>query len=245
MPNWTWNKITCKKELADKLLTKEEDKFLLDFNKIIPMPKTLKLVAGSIERDSVACYYHSLDEVGQKEIKNILDNKTDWYYGDYYNKYRTLIEGGHKDISVINKLRENYDPNGYTTETFKKFDNIDELGKQYIDNIKQHGCPHWYDWCTKHWGTKWNVWDDVHVSYNEEIDEYEIEFSTAWSIPHGIFEKYFDMCKDGELNWIYEDEDYNGTHILTKENGELVDTVEYYEEEEFDDEEEVDGGLEV
>ena len=52
------------------------------------------------------------------------------------------------------------------------------------------------------------------------------------------------MCKDGELNWIFEDEDYNGTHILTKENGELVDTVEYYEEEEFDDEE-VDGGLEV
>ena len=58
MPNWTWNKITCKKELADKLLTKEEDKFLLDFNKIIPMPKTLKLVAGSIERDSVACYMY-------------------------------------------------------------------------------------------------------------------------------------------------------------------------------------------
>lgn len=229
MPNWTYNRITCKKKLADELLTKDNDRYILDFNKLIPMPKTLKLVAGSIEKESVACYYHSLSKNDRKKLKDILTTKKDWYYGNYYNKYETFIKRCYKEKELLNKLRANYNPDNYVSEIYKRIDNINELGKQYVDNIINYDCPHWYDWCNKNWGTKWNVLDEVNVSYNEEIDEYEISFSTAWSIPTGIFKKYFEMCKDGELNWLYEDEDYDGTHILTKENGELVDRVEDYE----------------
>ena len=70
MPNWTWNKITCKKSLGDKLIEKTEDGYKFDFNKIIPMPSSLKLTAGSIEEKSVASYYLSLNELEQKEIQN-------------------------------------------------------------------------------------------------------------------------------------------------------------------------------
>lgn len=45
IPNWTTNKIICKKELGDKLLTKTDEGYSLDFNKLIPMPKELKIEA--------------------------------------------------------------------------------------------------------------------------------------------------------------------------------------------------------
>ena len=49
MPNWTSNKITCKKTIGDKILTNTEDGYIFDFNKLIPMPKELNIPAGSIE----------------------------------------------------------------------------------------------------------------------------------------------------------------------------------------------------
>ena len=62
MPNWTYNRIKCKKEIGDKLLTIKNDIYSLDFNKLIPMPEDLKLDAGSIESDSISCYYLSLND---------------------------------------------------------------------------------------------------------------------------------------------------------------------------------------
>ena len=36
MPNWTHNKIICKKSIAEKLLTPVEDTYVLDFKTIKP-----------------------------------------------------------------------------------------------------------------------------------------------------------------------------------------------------------------
>ena len=82
-----------------------------------------------------------------------------------------------------------------------------------------------YDWCVENWGTKWNVEDDVDVSYNKNTDEYDITFDTAWSVPSGIVEKYSELGSDEEFYWEYEDEDYDETHILRKINGEIIDTI--------------------
>lgn len=49
MPNWTHNKIICKKSITEKLLTPVEDTYVLDFNKLIPMPNELDLTCGAIE----------------------------------------------------------------------------------------------------------------------------------------------------------------------------------------------------
>jgi len=62
IPNWTTNRIICKKELGDKLLTKTDGGYSLDFNKLIPMPKELKIEAGSNgEKGLIFLYLTSLD----------------------------------------------------------------------------------------------------------------------------------------------------------------------------------------
>lgn len=48
MPNWTHNKIICKKSITGKLLTPVEDTYVLDFNKLIPMPNELDLTCGEL-----------------------------------------------------------------------------------------------------------------------------------------------------------------------------------------------------
>lgn len=182
MPNWTYNRIKCKKELGDKLLTINEDK--------------LKLM-------------------------KLLKNKEVFFHHNYWNKYKSDIKN-FEDNPI--KLREEID-NYHGLIDFddkKHFSNILELGKQYVENIKKYGQ---YDWCVENWGNKWNVEDEVDVVYDENKNEYDISFPTARSVPSGIVEKYSELCSDYEFYWEYEDEDYDGTHIIRKINGELIDTI--------------------
>ena len=220
MPNWTYNRIKCKKELGDKLLTINEGNYSLDFNKLIPMPEDLKLDAGTIENKSISCYYLSLSDEDKLKLMKLLKNKEVFFHRNYWNKYKNFEDNP-------NKLREEID-NYHGLIDFddkKHFSNILELGKQYVENIIKYGYPQWYDWCVENWGTKWNVEDDVDVVYDENKNEYDISFPTAWSVPSGIVEKYSELCSDDEFYWEYEDEDYDGTHIIRKINGELIDTI--------------------
>ena len=115
--------------------------------------------------------------------------------------------------------------NGGSEEVDSKIKDINELGKLYIDNINNYGDSQWYHWCNKNWGTKWNVSEDVDVDYDDSTEEYNICFNTAWCPPYGIIDKYSEMCNDGEFDWEYENEDYDGHHYITKENGELIERV--------------------
>jgi hypothetical protein len=54
-----------------------------------------------------------------------------------------------------------------------------EIGQKMKDNLDNYGATHWYDWCVKNWGTKWDVdgqliSDDGALSYS---------FESAWSPP--------------------------------------------------------------
>lgn len=224
MPNWTYNRIKCKKEIGDKLLTIKDDIYSLDFNKLIPMPEDLKLDAGSIESDSISCYYLSLNDDEKYKLMKLLKSKEIFFHHDYWNKYKKDIKYYESNPDKLKNNKDNF--NGLIDFDDKKhFNSLTELGKQYIENIKKYGYPQWYDWCVENWGTKWNVEDDVDVSYNKNTDEYDITFDTAWSVPSGIVEKYSEFCNDEEFYWEYEDEDYDGTHILRKINGEIIDTI--------------------
>lgn len=224
MPNWTYNRIKCKKEIGDKLLTIKNDIYSLDFNKLIPMPEDLKLDAGSIESDSISCYYLSLNDDEKYKLMKLLKSKEIFFHHDYWNKYKKDVKYYESNPDKLKNNKDNF--NGLIDFDDKKhFNSLAELGKQYIENIKKYGYPQWYDWCVENWGTKWNVEDDVDVSYNKNTDEYDITFDTAWSVPSGIVEKYSEFCNDEEFYWEYEDEDYDGTHILRKINGEIIDTI--------------------
>ena len=225
MPNWTYNRIKCKKSIGDKILTITENGYSFDFNKLIPMPDDLKLDAGSIEGDSIACYYLSLNDDEKNKLMKLLKSKEASYCHNYWNKYKDDIKKIENNPKRLNKKINNF--NGlFDFDKEKQFTSINELGKQYVENIKKYNFPQWYDWCVKNWGTKWNVEEDVDIVYDKNIDEYDISFQTAWSVPTGIVKRYSELCEDDEeFYWEYEDEDYDGTHILRKINGEIIDTI--------------------
>lgn len=62
-----------------------------------------------------------------------------------------------------------------------------EKGKEYVELFLKYGVFTWYDWCTDHWGTKWN-------SSEGNMNKDSIAFSTAWNPPNRILtmlsEKY-------------------------------------------------------
>lgn len=61
-----------------------------------------------------------------------------------------------------------------------------------------------YEWCKKHWGTKWNAYD---VKLRSEGDwKLSINFETAWSWPEPIIAKIM-------ADW----PDVNITHVATSE----------------------------
>ncbi|MDO5556926.1 MAG: hypothetical protein Q4G05_01595 [Clostridia bacterium] len=223
MPNWTYNKIKCKKELGDKILDKKDGDYVLDFNKLIPMPESLKIPAGSIEDKAIASYYFSLDKEGKRDMEDKLSNAKLSFGGDYWRKYESDILQYKVNPEKLIEEEKSFDGTVYDCE--EKFASLSELGKRYFDNIVNYGHAQWYNWCTEIWGTKWNVESDIEVDYNVEDEEYTIEFNTAWSLPYGIVEKYSQLCTDDEFNWEYEDEDSDGYHILSKNSGKILDHI--------------------
>lgn len=234
MPNWTWNKITCKKNIGDKILTKTEDGYSFNFNKLIPMPESLKMSAGSIEDKAVASYFLSLDELEKVKVKEQLLKSKLPFYGSYWNKYQRDINDYINNPDKLKEERKTF--NGGAEDGDKDIKDLNELGKKYIDNINNHGYSQWYDWCNEKWGTKWNVDDEVEVDYDSSTEKYEICFNTAWNPPYGIIEEYSKLCGDNEFDWEYMNDDYDGHHYLTKENNKIIDRVvdndNYYKNEE-------------
>ncbi len=228
MPNWTQNKVTCNKRLANILLTKKDGKYILDFNKLVPMPKELDLPTVGIENEAVACYYLSLNSKDRDYVEKILKKTIEGWCGNYWNRYEETINKYKKDSKSLESAKSNFSGNfdNYNVE----FNSLEELGKQYFENIKNYKSSEWYDWRFRNWGTKWNVEEKVDVNVVSD-DCYEISFLTAWSSPVGIVIKFSENCKDGELNWEFVNEDYDGYHHLKLEDGKIVDYVTDYQNE--------------
>lgn len=233
MPNWTRNKIICTKEIAKKILTETDNGLELDFNKLIPMPESLDLTAGSIEHESIACYYHSLTKKEQRELEDLLDSRKSHFSGSYWDEYENNIKVL-EDSSAMKDIKEKYSKSNDKIK--EKFSSIEDLGKAYIDNIENYNYPQWYDWRCANWGTKWNVEDEVNVIQTD--DDCEISFYTAWSAPYGIIKEYSKLCTDEEFSWDFENEDFDGHHHLTK-NGNIISDYITEESDVSDDMEEV------
>lgn len=92
---------------------------------------------------------------------------------------------------------------------------IIELGKKYLSNLAKYGYTNWYDWCRVNWGTKWNAYDI------EKVDDYTIEFNTAWSGVSNLIRQLSLKFPEVEFEYTFADEDagYN-TGKRTIVNGE-------------------------
>ena len=134
MPNWVQNnlKLNASDEEMQNILEaiRDDEKGIgsIDFNKITPMPESLKIESGS-----------NTDK-GLRMVKAFLESLPE----DIANQegfYDEIIEYLHdrgKDLSEEDKK-------------------IWELGVKAADNINRYDAPTWYEWAYKNWGTKWNA----------------------------------------------------------------------------------------
>ena len=237
MPNWTWNKVVCKKQLLDKLVDKTDDVYSLDFNKLIPMPESLEIVADSFEEKAVASYYLSLNKTDKCELHDELENTKLDFYGNYWEKYKNYIRDYKDNPNKLEEVNKSFDK--MEKKDYRNITNLTELGKLYVFNILNFGNSQWYDWCCNHWGTKWNVLNDVDVKYNKSFKKYEIIFHTPWSPPYGIIYAYSQLCNEKDFHWEYQCEDEEIHYCFKKKNNKLIRKKLDKEKGEVDDEREM------
>ena len=61
----------------------------------------------------------------------------------------------------------------------------------------------WYDWRVQNWDTKWDAYD-VEVT-DDDPDQLEIEFNTAWSPPEAICNEIREQYPDLSISWFYDE----------------------------------------
>ena len=140
MPNWVQTKLTFhgKSERVSELLKtirseKDGDIRYFDFEKIIPMPESLKITSGSSTDLGIDIlkYRESGDD-------SALKSRLGWHW---------VVNAG---IKTVEELVDHVIEGGLA--------DLNE-GQLALDNIKNYGCKDWYEWAVKNWGTKWNSSD--------------------------------------------------------------------------------------
>lgn len=140
MPNFCVNVVTFgSKADLQKALTfsskgrQGEDDYILDLDKLIPMPKSLDIVSGSTSDSSYGayCYLAGKDTPERKRFLSTYENNKE--PGETVEQFLARVDGDEFMPSLA-------------------------LGKQIAENLRLYGVPTWFEWRIEHWGTKWNTW---------------------------------------------------------------------------------------
>ena len=185
MPNHVENRIEFSGDtlqIKAMLETIKNDEYgigTIDFNKIIPMPESLNIEAGS---------------------------RTDRGLKAYRDFIEVYILG--RSAEEVQKVLENIpieSENAFLRQrTDVKRDEL-ELGKTAWNNVRQYNAPTWYEWCIQNWGTKWNAYGyepDTDYSSSDALT-----FQTAWAGPHPILQRLSKMFPNIAFRHLWADED--------------------------------------
>lgn len=210
MPNWVKNIVTVSENTMNKIKEKYIDGQSLSFEKIIPMPKTLNLVEGSVTEKAIYYAWLQKDSKGKQEIRDILENYNTYFYPNYWEKIKEYERKG--NFREIEKYAENYELSNIEKEL--NINSLEGLGDTYINNIKHYRATTWYEWCIENWGTKWEP-------SNISFDNNKIIFETAWSIPDPIFKELSKEFPNDTIEVRFADEDISSDNngIITYKNG--------------------------
>ena len=61
----------------------------------------------------------------------------------------------------------------------------------------------WYDWRLQNWDTKWDAYDIEFL--DEDPDQFEVEFNTAWSPPEAVCSALREQYPDLSVSWFYDE----------------------------------------
>ena len=185
MPNHVENHIEFNgdKQQIDAMLKKiGSDKYgigTIDFKKIITMPETLNIEAGS------------RTDRGLKA----------------YREFIEVYTAGRSDKEALKAL-ENIPTESENAFLCQRTDikrDEWELGKTAWQNIRKYGAPTWDEWSITNWGTKWNAYGYEEGTDYSACDE--LTFQTAWSAPHPILRKLSEMFPEIVFKHQWADED--------------------------------------
>lgn len=185
MPNHVENRIEFSgdarqiKAMLESIKNDEYGIGTIDFNKIIPMSKSLNVEAGSKTNR------------GLKAYKEFIDMYT----------FGRSAEDAEKALENIPVDSENAFLSQRTDIVKEEW----ELGKTAWQNIRQYGAPTWYEWSVANWGTKWNAYG--YDKYTDYSGCKELTFETAWSAPHPIIKKLSELFSNISFKHQWADED--------------------------------------
>lgn len=164
MPNWVRNRLRIIDDNYQNIINRittyknKEDGFQMDFEKIIPMPESIRNTELSTTTPTcMGLFINSIKKTPdfQKYITALVLNKGNFVsYSDE-----------HQERLIEEMIKNN--------ERFKTKDDVLSYGKQCFDNLVNYGVIDWYEWSMKNWGTKWNA-------SRTEINGNEIIFETPW-----------------------------------------------------------------
>lgn len=183
MPNHVANYITIKgdeQRIHEMLESIKNDEFGLgtvDFNKILPMPESLKIVSVFKAKNGLKAYQ------------------------DFIKVY--TLANTRKDLDLLNIPIENEKAFLRMRTDIPKDEW--ELGRQAFQNIQKYGSPTCYEWCKNNWGTKWNAYGyEPGTNYSESETLY---FQTANLAPHPFLEKLAEMYPEISFEHEWADDD--------------------------------------
>lgn len=183
MPNHVMNVLTLwgeAEQIRELLDTIKDDRWgagSVDFNKIIPMPSSLNIEAGSRTHRGLKAYREFVEVFTLGGTINM----------DKLSEIPLQSEAAF--------LRQRTDISGDKWE----------LGRAAWNNLRLYGAPTWYEWCIQHWGTKWNAYGlDDGGSFDTEDN---LRFQTAWSAPPPILRQLTEQFPNIEIEHQWADED--------------------------------------
>lgn len=164
------------------------------FQKIIPMPESLNIEAGSRTDDALRYYLALVQDTLKPDEKAALENARK-RYGFRREQYRpmTLAERRQFEDRI----------------TMEEQDKAMKDGATLLHNLSHYQAATWYDWRIENWGTKWDAYDRT----SEETDNGNTgtgnyTFNTAWAPPIPVIRRLAIIFPDITFTWKWADEDY-------------------------------------
>lgn len=165
------------------------------FQKIIPMPESLNIEAGSRTDDALRYYLALVQDTLQPDEQAALERagKTGGRWNPKQYQPMTLEE------------KQQFEDRITTEEQAAAMKD----GATLLYNLSHYQATTWYDWRIENWGTKWDAYDRT----SEETDNGNTgtgtyTFNTAWAPPIPVIRRLAAIFPDITFKWKWADEDY-------------------------------------